>query len=154
MFNEDFYTSPSLGLTEVLTVLQCSLRSPYTHDIFPMASRFLHQTGLPTHRSAYRFTYLASPIGPNRSGPRLAQAIQLIQPMLSLSLNNMQLDNGTRSSTTSSSWSTSPRAMKTIVSSPKQLKMGLPSSSSFTWMTCYSLVGMPETSSNLFGNYG
>ena len=63
-----------LELTEVLTVLQCSLKSPYTnskiyslHNIFPVASRFLHHTGLPTHRSAYRFTYSASPIGPNRS---------------------------------------------------------------------------------------
>ena len=49
------------GLTEVLTVLQCSFMSPYTNsqiyslrNIFLMASRFLHRSGLPTHRSAYR----------------------------------------------------------------------------------------------------
>ena len=79
------------GLTEVQTVLQCSFMSPYTNsqiyslwNIFPTTSRFLHRTGLPTHRSVYRFTYSASPIGPNRSGPRL---LQPIRPMLSLSLN-------------------------------------------------------------------
>ena len=74
-----------------MTVLQCSFMSPYTNsqiyslwNIFPTASRFLHRTGLPSHRSAYQFTYPASPIGPNRSGPRLAKPIRL---MLSLSLN-------------------------------------------------------------------
>ena len=82
------------GLTEVLTVLQCSFMSPYTNsqiyslwNIFPTASRFLHRTGLPTHRSAFRFMYSASPIGPNRSGPRLAQPTR---PMLSLSLNTKE----------------------------------------------------------------
>ena len=81
-----------LGLIEVLTVLQCSLKSSYTNsqiyplrNVFPTASRFLHRTGLPTHRSAHRFTCSASPIGPNRSGPGL---LQPIWPMLSLSLNN------------------------------------------------------------------
>ena len=80
-----------LGLTEVLTILQCSFMSPYTksqiyslRNIFPTASQFLHRTGLPTHRLAYRFPYPTSPIGPNRSGPRL---VQPIWPMLSLSLN-------------------------------------------------------------------
>ena len=41
------------GLTEVLTVLQCLLKSPYTisqiyslRNIFPMASRFPHRSGL------------------------------------------------------------------------------------------------------------
>ena len=43
---------------------------------------------------------------------------------------------------------------RTIVSSQKQLKMGIPCSSSFTWMTCYSWIGMPESSLNLFGNCG
>ena len=78
-------------LTKVLTVLQCSFMSPYTssqiyslRNIFPTASQFLYQTGLPLHRSAYRFTYPDSPIDPNRSGPRL---VQPIRPMLSLSLN-------------------------------------------------------------------
>ena len=42
---------------------------------------------------------------------------------------NRHPDNGTRSSTTSSSRSASPRAMRTSISSPKQLKTGLPSSS-------------------------
>ena len=53
VFSEHFYTS-LYGLTEVLTVLQCSLKSPYTNsqiysswNIFPTASRFLYQTGLP-----------------------------------------------------------------------------------------------------------
>ena len=40
----------------------------------------------------------------------------------------------------------SSRAMRTTVFSPKQLKMGHPSSSSFTWTTCYSLVFMLENS--------
>ena len=53
-------------------------------NIFSMASRFLHRTSLPTHRSAYRFTHPASPIGPNRSGLRL---VQPIWPTLSLSLS-------------------------------------------------------------------
>ena len=43
--------------------------------------------------------------------------------------------------------------MRTTVSSPKQLKTGLPSSSSFTWSTCCSPVDMPESSPNSFGNY-
>ena len=51
-------------------------------------------------------------------------------------------DNGIRSLTTSSSRSASPRAMRTTASSPKQLKTGLPSSSSSTWTTCYSPVDM------------
>ena len=79
------------GLTEVLTILQCSLKSSYTNsqiysswNIFSTASRFLHRTSLPSHRFAYRYTYSASPIGPNRSGPRL---LQPIWPMLNLSLN-------------------------------------------------------------------
>ena len=59
---------------------------PYGISILT-ASRFLHRTGLPTHRYAYWFTYPASPIGPNRSGPRLSQ---LMRPMLSLSLNKNQ----------------------------------------------------------------
>ena len=53
------------GLTKVLTVLQCSFMSPYTNsqiyslrNIFPMASRFLHRTDLPTHRSAYQILAL------------------------------------------------------------------------------------------------
>ena len=81
------------GLTEVLTVLQCSFMSPYTNsqiyslrNIFPMASRFLHRSGLcctPVYVPGLR-TGPASLIGPNRSGPRLAQPIR---PMLSLSLN-------------------------------------------------------------------
>ena len=87
----DTFIDVLLGLTEVLTVVQCSFMSSYTNsqiyslrNIFPTASRFLHQTGLPTHRSTYRFTYSASPIGPNRSSPWL---VQPIRPMLSLSLN-------------------------------------------------------------------
>ena len=46
-----------------------------------MASRFLHRTGLPS----YRYSASASPISPNRSGRRL---LQLMRPMLSLSLNS------------------------------------------------------------------
>ena len=45
-----------------------------------MTYRFLHRTGLPSYRSAYQYSYSASPIGPNRSGPRL---LQLMRPMLS-----------------------------------------------------------------------
>ena len=51
------------------------------------ASRFLHRTGLPSHRSASRYSASASSIGPNRSGPRL---LQPMRPMLSLSLNKKQ----------------------------------------------------------------
>ena len=36
----------------------------------------------------------------------------------------------------------------------KQLKTVLPSSSSSTWTTCYSPVGIPESSPNSFGNCG
>ena len=43
-----------------------------------------HRTSLPSHRSASRYSASASAIGPNRSGPRLAQPMR---PMLSLSLN-------------------------------------------------------------------
>ena len=63
-------------------------------------------------------------------------------------------DSGTRSSTISSSRSASQRAMRTTVSSPKQLKTGLSSSSSSTWTTCYSPVGIPESSPNSCGNCG
>ena len=80
-----------LGLTEVLTVLQCSLKSTYTNsqiypllNIFPAASRFLYRTSHPTYHSTYRFTYSASLISPKRSGPQLAQPIR---PMLSLTPN-------------------------------------------------------------------
>ena len=83
-----------LGLIEVLTVLQCSLKSSYTNsqiyslrNIFATASRFLYLTGLPMHQSAYRFTCSASSIGHNRSGSRL---LQPIRPMLSFSLNSSQ----------------------------------------------------------------
>ena len=48
-----------LGLTEVLTILQCSFMSLYTNsqiyslrNIFLTTSQFLHRTGLPTHRSS------------------------------------------------------------------------------------------------------
>ena len=42
---------------------------------------------------------------------------------------SLYADNGIRSLTTSSNWLASQRAMRTIISSPKQLKTGLPSSS-------------------------
>ena len=81
-----FYTSPSRTARSI-TVLQCSLKSStLTPKIsFLTASWFLHRTGLPSYRSASRYSAWASPIGPNRSGPRLAQPMR---PMLSLSLNN------------------------------------------------------------------
>ena len=50
--------------------------------------------------------------------------------------------------------STSKTVMRTTTSSRKQLKMGLPSSSPYTWMTCYSLSCMLESSPSLFGNSG
>ena len=86
-----FYTSPSrtdrsTDSTSVLIKELLHLLPKYIpHGIsFLTASRFLHRTGLPSHRFAYRIMYSASPIGPNRSGPRL---LQPIRPMLSLSLN-------------------------------------------------------------------
>ena len=73
VFSEHFYTSP-YGLTKVLTVLQCSLKSPYTNsqiyslwNICPMV--FLFLTGL---RTGLR-TGPTLPIGPHRSDPRLVQ---------------------------------------------------------------------------------
>ena len=86
-----FYTSPrrtyrsthstSMLIKELLHYLPKYI--PYGIS-FLTASQFLHRTGLPSHRSAYRFKYSASPIGSKRSGPRL---LQLMRPMLSLSLN-------------------------------------------------------------------
>ena len=83
MFNEHFYTS-SYGLTKVLTVLQCSLKSPYTNsriyslrNIIPMASRFLHRSGL-SYAPVCVLVYV----------PSLTDWSQPIRPMLSLSLNN------------------------------------------------------------------
>ena len=80
-----------LVLTEVLMILQCSFMRPYTNsqiyslwNIFPTASRFLHWTGLPTHRSAYQF-YV--PGLTDRSQPIRSSASSADRPMLSLSLN-------------------------------------------------------------------
>ena len=85
-----FYTSPR-RTDRSTAILQCSLKSstlipkyiPYGIS-FLTASRFLHRTGLPSYRSAYRYSASASPIRPNRYGPRLSQPMR---PMLSLSLN-------------------------------------------------------------------
>ena len=75
-----------LGLTEVLTVLQCSLKSPYTNSqIYPGGISFL-TTSRFLHRPAFLRTGLRTGLRtrPHRSGPRLAQPIR---PMLSLALN-------------------------------------------------------------------
>ena len=90
---EHFYTS-SYGLTEVLTGTSMlitklpTLTPKYipSRNICSMASRFLHRSGLllRTGFAPSLRTGPAKPIGPNRSGSRLAQPIR---PMLSLYLN-------------------------------------------------------------------
>ena len=74
------------GLIEVLTVLQCSFMSPYTNskiyslwNIFPIASRFLHRTGLPTYRSAYRFTSGSGSL--SLLSCSLAQSLETLLPL-------------------------------------------------------------------------
>ena len=62
--------------------------------------------------------------------------IQLGTSSLSTQEESIRLETSTAAS---------PRAMRTTASSPKQLEMGLPSSSSFTWTTCYSPVDMPKS---------
>ena len=79
VFSEHFFTSP-YGLTEVLTVLQCSFMSPYTNSqiyICLMASRFPHRSGL-SYAPVCVLVYV----------PSLTDWSQPIRPMLSLSLNN------------------------------------------------------------------
>ena len=82
MFSEHFYTSP-YGLTEVLTVLQCSFMSSYANsqiyssrNICPMASLF-------PHRSDLSYAPVCIPV----YAPSLTDRSQPIRPMLSLSLN-------------------------------------------------------------------
>ena len=62
--------------------------------------------------------------------------------------------NGTRSLTTLYNQSTLSRAMRTIVFCREQLKIDHPSSSSYTWMICFSLAEMWKSLSTLFDNYG
>ena len=85
VFNEPFYTSPrTQGLTEVLTVLQCSLRAPtltpnyIPHGIsFLTASRFTHRSG-PTYAPvcvpvyAFGLTDRSQPIRSSASSADLA----------------------------------------------------------------------------------
>ena len=81
-----FYTSPfrtdgstastSMLIKELLHKLPNIFLTEYLSNGLPVS--------LPSHRSAYRCSASASPIGPNRSGPQL---LQPIWPMLSLSLN-------------------------------------------------------------------
>ena len=71
-----------------------------------MAYWILHRAGLPSYRSTSRYSASASPIGPNRSGPRLAQPMQ---PMLSLTLNTppqgqLEALRSLRAHGSSSSW--------------------------------------------------
>ena len=88
VFSEHFYTSP-YGLTEVLTVLQCSLVSPYANfqiyssrNICPMASWF-------PHRSDLSYTPVCVPV----CVPSLTDRSQPIRPMLILSLNTYNKTN-------------------------------------------------------------
>ena len=80
-----FYTNPR-RTDRSTTVLQCSLKSStLTPKIYSLQNIF--PNGLPV--SASRYSASASPIGPNRYGPRLAQPMR---PMLSLSLNSNALE--------------------------------------------------------------
>ena len=85
-----FYTSPrsidrSTDSTSILIKEHLHLLPKYIpYGISSlMTYRFLHRTGLPSYRSASQYSASASPIGPNRNGPRL---LQPTRPMLSLSL--------------------------------------------------------------------